>query len=140
MIHDLYDTDRIEVSTVDQGGEGHTDSVSQLLLVAKPNLTLVVNLGPDCCPVLQHVLGPDAEAGGGAGAAPAQAHPGLQRRAHLLVDRPPKICSVGHTGVQHEVRGRVAQPEVVLGDGGLPEVKAGLVTCQPTLAIGFKII
>merc|ERR1719483_1693168 len=123
----------IEVAAVDEGGEGDGDPIPELLLVAEPDLTLVVYLCPYSSPVLQDILGPDAKAGRGAGAAPAQVDPGLQGRAHLLVHGSSKVSAVGDAGVEDEVRGGVADAEVVLGDGRLAEVKTGLVAGKPAL-------
>ena len=75
----------VEVSSIDEGGEGDGDSVPQLLLVAQANLAAVVNLGPDNGPVFQDVLGADTELGGGPRGAPAQGHPGLKGGRELLV-------------------------------------------------------
>ena len=40
------ETYSVEVSAVDEGGEGDGDAISQLLLVAQTQLALVVDLGP----------------------------------------------------------------------------------------------
>ena len=76
---------RVEVSSIDEGGEGDGDSVPQLLLVAQANLAAVVHLGPDHGPVGQDVLGADPELGGGPCGAPAQGHPGLQGGGKPLI-------------------------------------------------------
>ena len=123
----------VEVSSIDEGGEGDGDSVPQLLLVAQTDLGGVVDLGPDHGPVLQDVLGSNTELGVAVGGAPAQSDSGLQLGAQLLEDGPSEVRPVGEAGVEDHVGGGVAQTEVALSDGRLAQVEAGLVAGKPTL-------
>lgn len=52
---------------------------------------------------------------------------------HLLVDGSTEIGSIDHAGVEDKVLSGVADAEVVLGNCGLGQVKAGLVASQPAL-------
>jgi len=126
-------TTGVEVSSVDESGEGEGHSVPQLLLVAQTDLGGVVDLGPDHGPVLQDVLGSNTELGVAVGGAPAQSDSGLQLGAQLLEDGPPEVRAVGEAGVEDHVGGGVAQTEVALGDGRLAQVEASLVSGKPTL-------
>ena len=123
----------VEVCSIDEGGESDGDTVPELLLVSQAHLAAVVHLGPDHGPVSQDVLGADPELGGGPRSAPAQGDAGLQSRGELLEHRSSELGPVGEAGVEDAVSGRVAQAEVVFGNGGLGDVEAGLVAGEPAL-------
>merc|ERR1719234_740144 len=122
---------RVDIATVDEGGEGDGDAVPQLLLVAKSNLALVVDFGPQCCSVRENIFCSNSKSSCCRGRAPSKGNPCLKGRRNLLVDGSTEVGSIDHAGVEDKVLGSVAKTEVFLGHGRLGEVKAGLVASQP---------
>merc|ERR1712192_318982 len=124
---------RVDIATVDEGGESDCDAVPQLLLVSKANLALVVDLGTQCRSIRENIFCSNSESSCCRGRAPSKGNPSLKGRRHLLVDRSTEVSSVDHAGVEDKVLSGVAKTEVVLGHSRLGEVKAGLVAGQPAL-------
>ena len=51
----------VEVLAINEGGEGESDAIPHLLLVAQTHLSRVINLGPQSCVLIQGILATNRE-------------------------------------------------------------------------------
>ena len=84
-------TTLVEILPIYEGGQGHCQTIPQLLLVSKTNLTGVVYLSPHTAILVQDVLDSHTKAGGAAGSCPAKVNSSLNIRVNLTLKN--KIAS-----------------------------------------------
>lgn len=84
----------IEVLAIDQRGQGQSDAIAQLLLVAQSNLASVVNLGAHAGIVIQLIFGADGELGVAGAAGPRQLHTHIQLVRSALEDGAAELLAI----------------------------------------------